>query len=100
MNSNIIPKSNADVTTLTLRAIAGALAHGAAVGLVHNPAARLIEALHTLAGDPALSDGAGRQQRLDAQLRAMASTQDTLNEAREAARQFCHVGVGILKPRL
>ena len=42
----------------------------------------------------------GKQARLDAQLRALKAAQVELDATLKAARDFCHLGIGILKPIL
>jgi hypothetical protein len=100
MNSNVIPKSFPDVTNLAALALGGALAHGDSIGLLHNSKERLAADFYAVTGDPANSSMSGRQAMLDAQLRAMRTTQEALDSVREPARNFCHMGIGILKPLL
>jgi hypothetical protein len=100
MNYSLIPKSYADVTNLALLAVAGLEGHGGTVSLFHNTKERLAADLYSVIGDPDGAATPGRQPILDAQLRAMRATQDALDAARKPARDFCHMGVGILKPLL
>ncbi len=100
MNSNLIPKSFADVINLASLALSGLHAHGGIVGLLHNSRERLEADFYAVTGDPNDTMTPGRQAMLDSQLRAMRTTQDALDASRKLARDFCHMGIGILKPRL
>ena len=100
MNSNIIPKDYAEVVALALRAHAGAQNHGPSAGVLHNPASRIAANLFDLTGDPATPALPGKQAQLDAQLLALKTSQAALDAVRQAARNFCHLGLGVLKPRL
>ena len=96
---NIIPKSNAEVTNLALLALAGAEAHGADVRLRHNSASHLRSELLALVGDPHTPALPGAQARLDAQLRLMRETYAALQNVLRAARTFCFIGIGFLRPK-
>jgi hypothetical protein len=93
-------KRTGAVINLAYLALAGAQAHGPAIRLLHNTAALIEADLFRVTGDPDVPGVPGTQARLDAQLRAMKSAQAELDAALKAARDYCHMGIGILKPIL
>jgi hypothetical protein len=100
INLSKVPQTQAGVTDLGLLALSGAQAQGAVVGLQHNTAATLAEALYDYTGDPATPAVRGKQALLTAQLLLIKTTSSAAEVALKAGRDYCRTGMGILKPIL
>jgi len=99
-NKNTIPQSYVKLINLALFAHTGIQAHGATIGLQHTTAADLLTDFHNLDGDPATPAVPGKQDLLTAQLLLIKTSSAAAEVAMKAGRDFCHAGIGVLKPIL
>ena len=75
-------------------------AHGAVLQIGSNTAPKLATDFYDLHGDPATPAVPGKQALLNAQLLLIKSTGAAAKAAMKAGRDFCHTGIGVLKPIL
>jgi hypothetical protein len=98
--TTIVPTGVDQVISLGSKALAGAIAVGAGVGLEQNPAAKIQLDLYDLSGDPATPLVPGKQAKHAAQRLAVKTANDAARAAVHNGREFCRLAIGVLKPTL
>ena len=97
INSHAIPRPQAPLTKLGLRALSGAEAHGAAIDLEHNTSVEIAADQFDLTGNPATPLVPGKQAIYNAKKEALKTAYTVANAARNAGREFCRQSINLLK---
>ncbi len=97
ITSNAIPRAQAPLIQLSLRARAGAEAHGAAIKLKHNTSVEISADQFDLTGNPATPLEPGKQAVYNAKKEVLKAAHAAASEARATGREFCRQSVGLLK---
>lgn len=100
MPTNKVPKSYAPLINLALKAHTGAQTHGAVVELQQNVATAIAGDLYDLIGDPATPLVPGKQAILNTRNQAVKAAQGVARVAVRAGREYCRLGVALLRPVL
>lgn len=95
-----VPKTLTDLITLAVKARAGAVMHGALIKLEQNTSAAIAADLFDLTGDPATPLVPGKQAILNQRNQALKDALIPARLAIKAGREYCRLGVALLKPIL
>lgn len=95
-----IPRSSNGLVRLGVKALAGSISQGPAIGLQLNTSAMITTDLHNLTGDPATPLVPGKEAVLDSSKQAVKSATIAAQLAVKAGREYCRIGIALLKPVL
>jgi hypothetical protein len=100
MITNKIPTTIPEIVSLGVKALAGAQAYGDDVDLGQNTAPKIAADLYDLTGDPATPLVPGKQDLLNAARAAVTTAYANAGNAVKAGREYCRLGLALLKPTL
>lgn len=95
-----VPNTYKDLIALAVKAVAGAQSHGPAIGIVLNTSAAITADLHSLIGDPATPLAPGKQTLYNTRKQAVRTARIAARVAIATGREFCRIGIALLKPVL
>src|SRR5687767_9138001 len=98
--TNSIPYGINATISFGVKALTGAQTHGDDVDLQHNTAPKIATDVYDLIGDPATPLVPGKQDLLNAARAAVKTAYTNAGNAVKAGREYCRLGLALLKPTL